>query len=209
MTPTDPDDLDRASVETLVRMRVLDTEVLQEEDLGDLELVDVRILDAVIVQCTAGSLSLPGASIVDSTLARLTAGTVSTPSASLRGSRIEDPRWGAWTGADVDVTDVEIVGGKIDLVSLRRSRLTRMTLRDVVVGELDLAESTVTDVTVVGGRIGSLDTTDARVASLDVSRTELREVARIEALRGCVMSPGQIADLAASLAAHLGIRVAD
>jgi hypothetical protein len=102
---------------------------------------------------------------------------------------------------------VRICGGKIDYLGLAGGRLRDIVIEDCVVGELDLGGAEVRNLVVRGGVVELLDVNAARLAALDLRRTRLGTVSGVDGLRGAVLAPDQLLDLAPLLAAQVGIRV--
>jgi uncharacterized protein YjbI with pentapeptide repeats len=133
--------------------------------------------------------------------------TVDVADSTWREVIVRDARIGALSGPGASLTHVRIRGGKIDYLVLAGSRLRDVAIEDCVVGELDLAGAEVRNLTIEGGVVDVLDVNAARLAGLDLRRTRLGAVRGVGSLRGAVMTPGQLIDLAPMLAEQIGIRI--
>ena len=99
---------------------------------------------------------------------------------------------------------------KLDSVNLRGAALHDVVFEDCVLRDVDFAEAKLDGVTFPGSRIER-----ARFGRATMTRADLRGAVSIDladgydSLRGAVISPGQLLDLAPALAATLGITVED
>jgi len=151
----------------------------------------------------------------------------------LRGSRFNDVWLGEarWVGTDLSESswlDCEFNGGllagaamygarmqrvvfhrcKLDAVNLRQAGLREVVFADCVLREVDLREARLERVSFPGSTLEAV-----RLAGIRAERLDLRGVRGLgiadglESLRGAVVSPAQLIDLAPALAEALGITV--
>ena len=180
---------------------------LDGADLSGVNAAQVHLIECAMTRCHADTLELPG----------LTAAQVYVGGVSVGSWRLKDSEWreGTWVDTRVgalmcdnsSLVDVTMRDSKIDLFSLRGAKIRRLSLTDCHIGTLDVSMATVDQLTVIGGTVGELSTDGARMKQVDVSGTNLRAVGHPGSLRGLVVSPAQMIDMADALASHLGIVV--
>lgn len=174
---------------------------------------DVDLAHSSLEQCTvsadAHAVDLTGATMLDVELA--------------------DPRIASLRLRDAGIRRVRIVGGRIGTLDLSGSRIDELELRDVRIDYLDLGAARATDVEVVSCRIRTLDMPQAELTRVRFTDTTTEEVdprgmtakdvdlrgldaaAYLDAnsLRGTTLSGFQVQQLAAVLAAGIGILIRD
>ncbi len=156
--------------------------------LGELQLRDSRLHDVSITRCSSSSLDVAGSAWRDVTLERC--------------------RLGALVAYDVSMGRVMMRASKVSFVNLRAARMNDVLLDDVDVGELDLSSAVLERVALVGCRVERLVLDAATLSDVDLSRSSIGEVVGIGQLRGATLSWSQIVELAPTMAAHLGVEVA-
>jgi uncharacterized protein YjbI with pentapeptide repeats len=176
-------------------------------DLDGTDLPELRVDHCVLDGVTVGS----------STLRRSDLTQVWWRDCRLTGSDVLDADW-----TDVDLqrcvlAGVALSGGtfrrvvlrrcKLDAVTLRAGRLDQVRFEDCVIRSLDLAGSTLTDVSFPGSRVDDLDLTKARCERVDLRDADVQVARGADGLRGVVVTPAQLLDLAPLLAADAGLRV--
>ncbi|SFK90529.1 pentapeptide repeat-containing protein [Streptomyces pini] len=138
-----------------------------------------------------------------------------------------------WVGADLaetDWTDVEAVSGalagveafearmrrvtffncKLDSVNLRAARLRDVSFVDCLLRDVDFGEAALEGVAFPGSVLDGVRLEKARL-----TRVDLRDAAGLgitaghDSLRGAIVSPAQLLDLAPALARALGVEVRD
>jgi hypothetical protein len=78
-----------------------------------------------------------------------------------------------------------------------------------VLGEIDASDAELTDVDFAGSRLDNFGVRNATLTRVDLSCATLETLSGLDHLRGAIVSPAQLLDLAPLLADHLGIVVAD
>jgi uncharacterized protein YjbI with pentapeptide repeats len=184
-----------------------DGRLIDGADLSEVNATRVHLIECAITRCHADTLELPGLVAAEVYVGAFSAGTWRLKDSEWRDATWADIRVGALMADNCSMVDVTIRDSKIDLFSLRGTKIKRLTLSDCRVGTLDISMSMVDELTLDGGFVGELLTDDARMKLVDVSRTELHEVGHPGSLRGLVVSPSQVTDMAEALATHLGIVV--
>jgi uncharacterized protein YjbI with pentapeptide repeats len=160
------------------------------------------------------AIGLAGSRLRSLTLTDVEAVEVDTSNADLTGARLERVLFtgGRMTGvqlAESDLRDVVFRGCKLDLANLRFARLERVTFEDCVLDEADLGGATVADCRFAGCRIRRVAFDHARLLRADFRGSELVPSGDALALRGAIVDPVQLIDLARPLAESAGIIVED
>lgn len=184
-----------------------DGKVIDGADLSGVNATRVHLIECAMTRCHADTLELPGLVAAQVYVGAFSAGTWRLKDSEWRDATWADIRVGALMADNCSMVDVTIRNSKIDLFSLRGAKVKRLTLTGCRVGTLDISMSKIDELTLDGGFVGELLTDDARMKLVDVSRTELHEVGHPGSLRGLVVSPSQMSDMAEALATHLGIMV--
>ena len=193
----------------LVGMAEWDGMSLDGADLSAVNAARVHMIECAVTRCHADTLETPGLTAAEVYVGAFSAGTWRLKDSEWRDATWADIRVGALMADNASMVDVAVRGSKIDLLSLRGAKVKRLTLTDCHVGTLDLSMATIDELTVHGGTVRELLTDDARMKRVDVSRTDLHAVGHPGSLRGLVVSPAQMIDMAEALASHLGIVVSE
>ncbi|WP_249523756.1 pentapeptide repeat-containing protein [Modestobacter marinus] len=147
--------------------------------------------------------------------------------ARLSSCLLTDLRAAGWSLVDATLLDVVVTGGRFGAVTAHGAELTRVALQEVKVDYLDLRGATLVDVTLTGCTVAELDLggadlrdlrlvdctveslvlRGARSRSVDLRGAEVTRLDGVADLRGCTISPVQLAGWAGGMAAELGIRV--
>jgi uncharacterized protein YjbI with pentapeptide repeats len=200
-------DLEPALPAELIGKAEWDGRSLDGADLSGVNAARVHLIECAITRCHADTLELPGLVAAEVYVGAFSAGTWRLKDSEWRDATWADVRIGALMADNSSMVDVTIRGSKIDLFSLRGAKVRRLTLSDCRIGTLDISMSTIDELVIDGGAVAELLTDDARMKGVDVSNTELSAVGHPGSLRGLVVSPAQMIDMADALAAHLGIVV--
>ncbi|MBY8888620.1 pentapeptide repeat-containing protein [Streptomyces sp. PTM05] len=134
------------------------------------------------------------------------------------GTSLADSSWLDSTATSCVLAGVEAHGAslrrvvfrrcKFDSVNLRGSTSREVVFEECVLRDVDLGGASLTDVSFPGSSLERLHLAKARLTRVDLRGATTLDLADgHEALRGAVISPTQMMDLAPALAAALGIRV--
>ncbi|MEF2976459.1 pentapeptide repeat-containing protein [Subtercola sp. YIM 133946] len=193
--------------EGLVSGDYREAELFDGADLSEYDLAGCSFLDCRFDQVTLTDAELRGSRIIDSVFTGSFAHSLKAARTTWRDVRFESPRWGSAELFDSELESVHVVGGKIDYLNLRGSRLTNVIVEQCVIGDLDLGGFTGDRVAFVNCRIGTLDVTRATCRNVDLRTSEFAAVHGIAGLAGVTIDDGQLSLLAPVLAGHLGLRV--
>jgi uncharacterized protein YjbI with pentapeptide repeats len=195
-----------------------------EDDLAH----EFRIEDALLTDVPAaadaagGRISrslLTGAGLAGARLRSLSMSDVivrgaDASNADLTGAELERVRFAdcRMTGValpESSMRDVVFSNCKLNLANLRAARMERVTFEDCVLDEADLGGATIADTRFSGCQIRRVPFDHARLLRADFRGSELVPFGDALALRGAIVDPLQLIDLAGPLAASAGIVVED
>lgn len=176
------------------------------------ELVGEDISGGSFVECSLQNLyvmdsDLSAVTIAETWIRGLNAPHLSAPRSSWRDVLLTGSRIGAADLYDGVLDSVHIQGSKLDLVNLRGAKLSDVVFENCTIGELDLAGCSTKRVQFIGCQVETFAATQASFAHVDLTGAELSRIIGIDSLRGAVISPMQLSELAPSLAEHLGLTV--
>ncbi|MFR9749750.1 pentapeptide repeat-containing protein [Nocardia sp. 004] len=138
----------------------------------------------------------------------------------LTGTDLSDTVWldaevieGAFSGveaAGAELRRVVFHGCKLDSVNLRGAELASVSFVDCVVRHLDIGDANVSKVSFPGSEIAGLSLRHARLTKVDFRGARSITVADgVEALKGAIVTSGQVMELAPAFAASIGLTVED
>ncbi len=201
LNPAEPGDL--------ASRAVLDGVEIRGVDLSGTHAANARLMEFALRECSADEFSTPGLSAVDTFVGDMHLQTWKTQDGTWRDGHFAGMRVGAWLADGTEFIDVVIRDSKVDLLSLRGARITRLAIVNCSIDTLDVTEAQIADLTITGGSVGELVTSNARMSNVEVSATELHMVSNPSHLRGLVISATQLVELAPAFAAHMGITVTE
>jgi uncharacterized protein YjbI with pentapeptide repeats len=147
-------------------------------------------------------------SLVDVALEEVDASNADLAGGRLKRVALERCRLTGLGAAELAVEDLLVRGCKLDLSVWRFARLRNCRFEDCVLDEADLAGATLQDVRFDGCSLRRADFDQARLTRVDFRGSRLEDPrGGVTALRGAIIDPGQLIDLAPALAAGLGITV--
>lgn len=134
------------------------------------------------------------------------------------GTDMPDAAWldaevieGAWSGVEAsgaELRRVEFHDCKLDSVNFRNARLTKVRFVDCVLRHVDFGSAKLSEVSFPGSEISALTVRNAQLKKVDFRQAQSIGIAEgVESLRGALVTPGQLFDLAPTLAAAVGLIV--
>lgn len=175
---------------------------VQNEDL-----TGTSIIDSVLENMGLVDSDLSAVSVLTSWLRGLNAPHLQAPRSAWRQVMVEGSRIGAAELYEAVFDTVMLRGCKLDLVNLRGARLTDVVLDSCTIGELDLTAASVRRLQLRSCDVDVLILSQASLAHADLRGCRLRQLVGLDSLRGAVISPEQLTDLAPSFAEQLGLSV--
>lgn len=185
----------------------LDGVRLHGETITDVAADGVRLLDCELSACTLSGTDLARSTWRDTRLAAV----------RLVGVQLIRSRW---TGVDVaesslagcDLSSAQLrrltlTGCRLDAVNLRASVWEDVTLVECRLRDVDLAQARLSGVRFVRCTLERVDLTRAELHEVDLRSSTVELSRGWDRLRGAIVDPAQLMQLAPALAAALGIRV--
>jgi uncharacterized protein YjbI with pentapeptide repeats len=187
---------------------------------GDYEQIEQTGLDLTDVVA-------PGARFLDCRLSASVIAGGDLEGSTWRGGGLRQVRFvgtslarSQWHGLELDgcaLSGVELFGsrlrkivfrgGLLQGVNLRQSRLEDVVFEDCVLRDVDLGAATLHRVSFPGCRIEQIDLTGMTARQVDLRGARVSISRGLDRLRGVVIDPGQLMELAPDLAAQLGLVV--
>lgn len=168
---------------------------------------DAAFLGCRLERCGLDGVSMRRARIAECLLDELHATALDAVDSIWRDTLVTVRRVGALLATGASWSSVRVRGGRLDLLDLSGARLAGVALEACVIGELDLGSAEARGLTFEGCEVELLDVVGARLTGADLTGASVRAVRGVDGLRGAVVTPAQLVELAPQLAAHLGIKV--
>lgn len=206
---SEPTGLAIGDVQTLEPHEEREGERYDGGDVSGTDLMGASFLETVFDSVVMNETVLRGARFVDCALRASFATSLIAARSTWRRVRVENPRWGSAELFDSEIESTVLSGGKIDFLNLRGAKLTDVVIENAHITELDLGGVTASRVAIRGCRIGTIDLTRARCTALDLRSSSFSRVLGVSGMRGTIVSPEQLTELAPILADFVGIDVTD
>jgi len=174
----------------------------------DLDLAHANVRGARLVALRAQRIDLTAAHLGGTALERLDAPAVRATRGGWRDVELTGSRLGSLEAYESTWDGVRIEDCRLGYVNLRGATLTDVLVTGTSLDELDLVQATVRRAAFEACRIGRLDVQQATLEHVDLRGAQVDDVVGVESLRGIVVTPAQLVDLAAVLARALGVVVA-
>lgn len=181
-------------------------------DLSERDLTGLRLSECELSGVIAHEARLRGAVISETVIERLEAPVLHAPRAELRDVVVSGSRLGSVEFIDNRWQSVRFIGCKLGFVNLRGSELRDLRFTDCDIEELDLGNARAERVAFDDCGLRALAVTGATLRDVDLRGLDFATMSTLDGiagLRGATLDRMQVTLLAASLAAHLGIRIAD
>jgi uncharacterized protein YjbI with pentapeptide repeats len=168
---------------------------------------DATFLACRFEKCGLDDVSLRRAHLSECLLEELHATSLDAADSVWRDSLVTLRRIGALLAIGTSWSSVRVRGGRLDLLDLSGAKLRDVVFEGCAIGELDLGTVEARELAFSDCQIEVLDVTGARLAGADLTGAQIGAVKGVAGLKGAVVTPSQLFDLAPHLAAHLGIKV--
>ncbi|WP_433546936.1 pentapeptide repeat-containing protein [Streptomyces sp. CA-294286] len=180
----------------------------RELDLAGQEGRGARFMDCGLYGVALDETRLGRARFMDCVLEGVRGVGTQLAEASLRDVEIVDARLGGTQMHGSALERVVVRGGKIDYLNLRKSKLVDVLFEGCVLVEPDFGDAVLTRVEFRDCVLKGTDFSGTTMRDVDLRTVAELGIARgVERLRGAVISPPQMLDLAPVFAAAMGVRV--
>src|SRR6478609_11615221 len=177
-------------------------------DLAEASGPGARFMDCELRGCALDRAELVRARFIDSVLTGVRGVGTDLAGASLRDVEVLDARLGGVQLHGAVLERVLVRGGKIDYLNLRKARLKDVVFEGCVLVEPDFGGARLERVEFVDCVLKGADLAEATLVDVDLRAAAELDIARgVERLRGAVISPAQLMELAPAFAGQIGVRV--
>ncbi|MFD3516138.1 pentapeptide repeat-containing protein [Streptomyces sp. NPDC058657] len=177
-------------------------------DLGGQEGRGARFMDCGLYGVVLDETRLGRARVLDCVLEQVRGVGTHLAEASLRDVEIVDARLGGTQLHGAVLERVVVRGGKIDYLNLRKSKLKDVVFEGCVLVEPDFGDAKLERVEFRDCVLRGADFSGVTMRDVDLRTVaELGITRGVDRLRGAVISPVQLMELAGVFAAELGVRV--
>jgi uncharacterized protein YjbI with pentapeptide repeats len=188
------------------------------------ELEDARICSASLVRADAGSgriqrvhlkdvdlgeSKLRAVEFVDVIGERIDAANGDWGGAQVRRTLFSDARLTGLSFAEARIEEVSFKACKLDYANFRHSEIEQVSFEDCVLNGADFQGASITATRFAGCQLVEADFSKAALSLVDLRGCELALAGSVLGLRGAIIDPLQLMELAATLAQELGITVED
>lgn len=187
----------------------LDGFAFTDVDMDSRHLDGVSFAECRLSKVSANEADLSSANIVDTMIDHLTAPSFQAVRSRWRDVSIQDSRIGSAELYDSNWQSVQFSGSRISYLNLRGAVLQDILFTDCQIDDLDLAGARVARLAFSHTKLGSLSLTGTTLKHVDLRGAELRKITSVQGLKGAILRPSQIAELAEFLAKELGIVIRD
>jgi uncharacterized protein YjbI with pentapeptide repeats len=190
-----------------------DDDGLESVELVGLDLADVDLEGQTVSGCALRRCTLDGdlghARLVETVLEGCEAAHLRIARSSWRDVVVDACRLGSVEAYETEWRGVRLEGTKVDYLNARAATWRDVDLVGCRIGELDLTDARIERLRLDGCTLGTLVVGHARLTDVDLRGARVEVVEGLTGLRGSWLTPEQLTLLAPSLAAALGITIAE
>jgi uncharacterized protein YjbI with pentapeptide repeats len=168
-----------------------------------------RLARAQLVDVGLGESKLRGVEFVDVIAERLDAANGDWGGAQLRRTLFSDARLTGLSLAEARLEHVRFRLCKLDYVNFRHSEIEHVSFEDCVLTGADFQGAKIKDTVFSGCQLLEADFSKAELSHVDMRGSGLALAGSVLGLRGAIIDPLQLMELARTLAHELGITVED
>ncbi len=166
-------------------------------------------LRAQLIDVDLGESKLHGVELVDVIAERLDAANGDWGGARLRRTLLSDARLTGLDFAEAQIEHVRFKLCKLDYVNFRHSEIEHVSFEDCVLTGADFQGAKIKETVFSGCQLLEADFSKAELARVDMRGSGLALAGSVLGLRGAIIDPLQLMELARTLAHELGITVED
>lgn len=170
-------------------------------------LAGITLLECELADCSASQLGLRGARLLEARISRIAVPSLAAQGSSWRDCELIDSRIGAIEAGGAELRRVVVEGSKLGWVNLREADVSDVVFKNCTFDEIDFGGATAARVAFENCVTDKLTLTRATAEHLDLRGLEFRAIEGLEGLRGAILTHEQVAYMAETLAAHVGITI--
>jgi uncharacterized protein YjbI with pentapeptide repeats len=156
-----------------------------------------------------GESKLRAVKFIDVIAERIDAANGDWGGAQLRRTRFSDARLTGLNFAEARIEEVSFKGCKLDYANFRHSAIKQVSFEDCVLTGADFQGASLDATLFSDCQLVEVDFSKAKLSLVDLRGSELAFVGSVLGLRGAIIDPLQLMELAPILAQELGITVED
>lgn len=207
----------------------ISSELQSVTNLAQLLLKDETLSGLMIQNGNASTLRIKSATVNDSKLLKCDLSKTKIEKLQLQDCHIEQCDLTAASFADSGWHAVEVVharcsgiqlqaslmknvlfkGCKLDFANLRFARLENVIFNDCVISELDLYSAQLKNVAFITCDIEAMEFSEAKLQQVDLSGASIISLKGLRGLKGAVIAPEQMIQLAPYMAQEIGLIIKD
>ncbi|KRB78326.1 hypothetical protein ASE01_03345 [Nocardioides sp. Root190] len=143
----------------------------------------------------------------ETTVTRMDSPVMKAARTEWRDLHVRDSRLGSVEAYEARWSSVHFVDCKLGYINLRGAELLDVAFTGCIIEELDFVQTTARRVRFSETRLSRLTAQQGTFEHVDLRGADIAEIDGLDSLRGVVISPRQLHDLAPALAAERGIVV--
>jgi uncharacterized protein YjbI with pentapeptide repeats len=168
-----------------------------------------RLARAQLMDVGLGESKLRGIELVDVIAERLDAANGDWGGAQLRRSLLSEARLTGLSLAEARIEHVRFRLCKLDYANFRHSEIEHVSFEDCVLSGADFQGAKIKDTVFSGCQLLEADFSKAELSQVDLRGSGIALAGSVVGLRGAIIDPLQLMELARALAHELGITVED
>jgi uncharacterized protein YjbI with pentapeptide repeats len=203
------DDLEPIDLDGLAARFELEDVRVRSASFPNLDAGSGRLARGQLVDVGLGESKLRGVELVDVIAERLDAANGDWGGAHLRRTLFSDARLTGLGLAEARIEHVRFKLCKLDYVNFRHSEIEHVSFEDCVLTGADFQGAKIKKTVFSGCQLLEADFTKAELSHVDMRGSGLALAGSVLGLRGAIIDPLQLMELARTLAHELGITVED
>lgn len=203
------DELEPADLDGLAAQFVLEDVSVCSASYSRLDAGSGRLLRARLLDVGLGESKLRGVELLDVVAERLDAANGDWGGAQLRRTLLSEARMTGIDFAEARIEHVRFRLCKLDYANFRHSEIEHVSFEDCVLTGADFQGAKIKHTVFSGCQLLEADFSKAELSRVDMRGSGLALAGSVLGLRGAIIDPLQLMELARTLAHELGITVED
>jgi uncharacterized protein YjbI with pentapeptide repeats len=204
-----PDQLESVEIDRLDARFELEDVRICSASLGGTNAGSGRFQRVQLEDVALGESKLRAVELIDVVGERIDAANGDWGGAQLRRTQFSDARLTGLNFAEARIEEVSFKGCKLDYANFRHSTIVQVSFEDCVLTGADFQGASIDATLFSRCQLGEADFSKAEISLVDLRGSELALAGSVLGLRGAIIDPLQLMELARPLAQELGITVRD